>query len=378
MNLKATGKTARANLRFDGQAGRYRAYVSFYDENDGESTFTLSAGEKTVFEGKLDADDERVHWATTPPFDLAAGQTVTLTVRPDGGELGRLQAVLLAAADGEQGARVGKGEVIFSPVGLEERPGDLVGLLRPEVRVPQPGKVFANVMTSPGLRAIHLVNYDFRYEVEHPGLYATDDGGSEARTYFAGQPVALRKQLRIGQPEAVVQPVLQFFVTGTADNTADMVVTLNGKPAGRVSTAGSRGWLEMPLDRALLTADNQLEIRAEGRLDMDAARRRQPARAPRRRPARHGPLVPDRDRHRCDDSRFVVLHRRRQDVQQRRSLGRPEAAAGRVSDPHRGPTAGRCGARPGQPGAMPGVRAGEDPSRGDEAVGGAGGERSGV
>lgn len=271
-HVKATTRPARATLPFPGEAGRYRAHIAVTDENDGTSPFRLAVGERVVFEGRLDIEDNQVHWFASPPFDLRPGDSVTLTVEPDAGELGRVAAVVIVGADGERGARLGRGEVVYLPTGLETLPaGELSALLQPEVHLPSPGRLQANVLDAPalGLRSIHLVNYDFRYEVRHEGRYASDDGTAEARTYFSGRPVVLRKILRIPPAEQVVEPVLQVQTMAIAGCRAEMVIQINGREAGRLNVENARGWLELPLDPATLAAENVIEIRAEGDLGQD-------------------------------------------------------------------------------------------------------------
>lgn len=268
--VKVTGGTGTATHRFDGAAGRYRAYLSMMDENDGTSTWRLSAGERTVAEGRLDAEDNQHHWFTTEPFDLRPGDLLRLTVNADAGELGRTESFVLCADDAG-GAALGNGRVRWWPTGLETLPArELAGLFATPVRLPSPGQVFVNLQRgAAGWSAIHLVNYDFRYEVAQPGLYASDDGSAEARVYFSGRPVVLRKRLAVPRPGEVHDPVLQVQVTTTADCDAELVLTLNGQPAGRLPMAGARGWQELPIDRARLRPENVIEVRAEGALDLN-------------------------------------------------------------------------------------------------------------
>ncbi len=171
-------KTGLATLRFAGLAGRYIAHIRMLDENNGTSPFSLAVGDKVVFEGKLDFEDERMHWFSSLPFDLVPGDALTLTVHAHAGERGRTQAIVLTAADTGSGTPVGRGEVVFSPGPIEDLPAEnLVRLLRPKVHVLNPGKTLVNVLDCPGkaVQTVHLVNYDFRYKVTVPGLYATDD-----------------------------------------------------------------------------------------------------------------------------------------------------------------------------------------------------------
>ncbi len=263
----------RATLRFTGPAGRYAAHIRMLDENDGTSPYSFAVNGKVVYQGKLDFEDERMHWFSSPPFDLVAGDTLALSIRAHAGERGRTEAIVLAANDAG-GAPLGRGQVVFSPTALDELPGaQLVQLTRPQVRLPNPGRTMVNVLDCPAgaIRTVHLVNYDFRYEVTVPGLYASDDGEQKARTPITRRQIVVRKQLRIPQPQAVVEPVLQVHGFATPKCTADLVVSVNGRLAGRMSRdAGkSRGWFEMPLDRSLLDQDNLIEIRADGPLDND-------------------------------------------------------------------------------------------------------------
>ncbi len=272
-HIRVRKQTGLASMRYDGAAGRFIAYLCITDENDGTSSFSLNVGSTVVYSGKLDLENEQRRWFTTAPFQLKTGETVALRVDADAGERGRVFSVVLAAAaGGSEGVGIGKGRVIYSPQGLEKLPlARRLDLLRPRVCLVRPGKTFINVMTVPdsGLRTIHLVNYDFRYQVAHPGRYATDDGQQNARMFFGGQPVVVRKRLRIADPARVVQPVIQFHGLATADCTGRLVFTLNGQNAGTINAADLAGasWHEVPVARRLLHTDNIVEVRAEGDLD---------------------------------------------------------------------------------------------------------------
>jgi len=269
--VKVIAGTGIATRRFDGPAGRYRAYLSMLDENDGTSTWRLTAGDQTVATGQLDREDNQMRWLTTTPFELRPGVELRLTVEADAGELGRGESLVLCAA-GDDGANVGQGRVNWRPTSLDTLPpAELAALLAAPVRLAAPNKLFINLQQSPtrGWRAIHLVNDDFRYEVDQPGLYATDDGSADARVFFSGRPVVLRKRLAIPAPEKVFEPVLQVQVSTTSDCAAELVLTLNGRPAGRLPMAGARGWQELPLEPAWLRPENVIEVRAEGTLDLN-------------------------------------------------------------------------------------------------------------
>jgi hypothetical protein len=273
-HFRVKAKKGIATLAFNGSAGRYVARIRMTDENDGTSPFSLAVNDKAVFEGKLDLEDEQTHWFQSPPFDLAPGDRLTLTVHADRGERGRTYAVLLANADAEAGLSLGRGQVVYSSAAIESLPADrLLQLLRPKVHVENPGKVFVNVMKSlaNSVETVHLVNYDFRYQTTVKGLYASDNGEPKARTVLTRPKTVVRKRLTIDNPAAVVDPVLQIYAPPTPKCSAELVVTLNGKPAGRIRNEGAnnRGWIEMPLDRALLARDNTIEIQAEGPPDKD-------------------------------------------------------------------------------------------------------------
>jgi len=262
----------KASLKFDGPAGRYLAHICIDDENDGTSAFSLAVGDKAVYEGLLDAEDNQLHWHTTPAFDLKPGDVVTLTVHADGGERGRVHSVVLVGAQAGEGASLGKGQVLYSPIGLEQLPAARrLALLRPALHLPNPGKLFVNVMDVPGrdLQTVHLVNYDFRYEVTIPGLYASDDGSSEARMFFGGESVAVRKRIIISDLDQVTEPVVQVRGFATTDCTARLLVSINGQRTATIEAkdAHGHGWIEAPVNRDLLKEDNLIEVRAEGELD---------------------------------------------------------------------------------------------------------------
>lgn len=259
-----------ASTTFDGQAGDYVAYLTLTDESDGTSPFALSVNGKPVFSSKLDFEDDQPHVFRTPAFPLKPGDIVQLNVQADAGEMGRVQSVLLTAADAASGASLGAGRVSYCPSGLEGlSAADLVTLLQPRTRLLNPGKVSINLMASPAqkIQEIHLVNYDFHYEVNHPGRYASDDGTAEKRTYFGNPATVLRKTIHIDKPDTLVDPILRIQGYATPATTADLVVTINSKPAGRIVPATIRGWAELPLDPALLSTDNLIEVRVDGEVD---------------------------------------------------------------------------------------------------------------
>jgi len=271
-HVRATGAVATASLVHEGPAGRYVAHIQIADESDGTSQVELSVVGRTVFQGLLDREDNSLRWLSTAPFELAPAETLTLTVHPDGGEPCRTHAIVLVGADAGDGAVIGDGEVLYSPTGLETLDADrLLAMLRPAARLPEPGQVFLNLMDVPatGVRTVHLVNYDFRYEVEHRGLWFSDDGSPEARMFFGGQPVVVRKTIAIDDPAAVVEPVVQIYATATPAADARFVVSVNGQPAGEITAEQARpaGWVDLPVPRELLARENTIEVRAEGELN---------------------------------------------------------------------------------------------------------------
>jgi len=271
-HVKVTGEVGTASLVHEGPPGRYVAHIQIGDESDGTSPVELSVAGETVFRALLDREDNSLRWLSTEPFELRAGDTVTLTVRPDAGEPGRTHAIVLVGAEAGEGAAIGEGEVLYSPVGLEALPGErVVEMVRPSVRLPDPGKVVLNLMDVPGrgLRTVHLVNYDFRYEVEYQGLWFSDDGSAEARMFFGGEPVVVRKRIDIPEPEKVVDPAVEVYGFATADAEGTLVVSLNGRDVAAIDAEQMRrsGWATAEIPREALSGENVIEIRAEGELD---------------------------------------------------------------------------------------------------------------
>ncbi len=273
--ISVTGKEGSAGLVFTGAPGQYMAYLSLTDEADGTSSFSFSVAGETVYSDRLDIEDESRHVFQTPAFVAKPGDLVQLRVWADGGERGRVQSIVLMGAAADAGAAVGHGTVQYRPAGLETLPAtELVELLRPRVRLLEPRKVAVNRMQAGNgeLQQVHLVNYDFRYEVEHPGRYASDDDTAEARTFFGNADTVLRKRLRVPAPAEVVDPVVRIRAVATAATTADLVLTLNGKPAGRVPGAELMRWTwaEVPVEPGLLGVDNLIEVRVEGEVNGQA------------------------------------------------------------------------------------------------------------
>ena len=186
--------------------------------------------------------------------------------------MGRLQAITLVAADASGGVSLGAGEVLYSPVGLETLdPEAIVRLTDPELRLDAPETVFVNLMESAsGLRMVHLLNYDFRYKVERRGLWLSDDGSAEARMFFGGEPVVVRKRITIPRPDEVNDPVIEIYAFATPEATdAGLAVTLNGEDVGTIPAERMRpaGWVEWPVPREMLREENVIEIRGVGELD---------------------------------------------------------------------------------------------------------------
>jgi len=271
-HVKVSDSVGTARLEHQGEAGLYVAHVAMNDEGDGTSTFDVLAGDRVVYRGTLDEEDDAIHWHTTPPFRLEAGTVVCLRVKADAGERGRVQAVVVTRADAAEGVRLQRGRVAYSPVALETLDApELIALLQPWMRLDTPGDVFINVMDIPdsGMRTVHLVNYGLDYEVDIEGLYATDDGSAEARTFFGNSATVLRKQLQIAAPAGVARPVVQIHGFATTQCQADLVIRVNGRRAGSIPAREmvGRQWHETPIDRALLRAENTIELRVEGQVD---------------------------------------------------------------------------------------------------------------
>ncbi|NUP98819.1 MAG: hypothetical protein HUU35_03065 [Armatimonadetes bacterium] len=269
--VKLTGARGQASLQFDGRPGQYRAYLGLRDEADGAGSYRLLAGGRSICTGRLDRDDERVHWLTTPPFSLQPGDTVTLQVEADGGEQGRLNGVVLTAAGSAGALKVGQGELLYSPLALtSDSIPELIEKLQPAARLTTPGKVALNhLRTAAGEDSYHLVNYDFRYEVKPTGRFGSDDGTAEARTYLGSTQTVVRKRLVVAAPHEVNQPVLQLRASATPACQAPLVVTVNGREVGRLApaTAQSYIWHELPLAREALAEEMIVDLRAEGEVD---------------------------------------------------------------------------------------------------------------
>lgn len=270
-HICVTQREGTAELKFDGEPGEYVAFLSLSDENDGTSAFSFSVAGETVYEGALDIEDNQQHLFETPAFGVRPGDDLQLRVQANAGERGRVQSMLLVGATAAGGAPLGKGTVIYRPMGLETlSPHELVELIRPRVRLLDPGKVCINRMQAHNgtLQECHLVNYDFRYEVSRPGRYLSDDDTAEARTFFGANTTVLRKRIHIPHPAQVVDPVLQIKGGSTSDTTADLVVSINGQPAARIPAQQVRGaWTETPLNPVLLQMDNLLELRVDGEVN---------------------------------------------------------------------------------------------------------------
>lgn len=271
-HVRAISDPATASLTHEGPAASFVAHVQASDESDGTSPLELLVDGEVVAQWLLDREDNALHWLSSEPFTLERGQTVTLTVHPDSGEMGRVHAITLVAAGASGGAPLGEGEVLYSPVGLQTLDDEeIVRFTRPATRLDAPETVFMNLTESKsGVPVVHLVNYDFRYEVEHRGLWFSDDGSAEARMFFGGEPVVVRKRVDVAKPDAVNDPVIEIYASATAATSdAGMMVTLNGEEAGGIPVEQMRsgGWVELPIRAEMLREENVIEVRGYGELN---------------------------------------------------------------------------------------------------------------
>ena len=82
-----------ASFAFDGAPGRYTIVVRYFDENDGQSRFTLRVGRRVIANWIADdsfpTKEPNGHsstWRVVHDVELSAGETIAVEGNPDAGE----------------------------------------------------------------------------------------------------------------------------------------------------------------------------------------------------------------------------------------------------------------------------------------------------
>ena len=286
--------TGKASARFAGPAGSYHVSAVMLDENDGASQVSLLVNDKPVGSWVLDADTEKPRTLSAKAA-LRPGDEVSLSARCDAGEMCRLFSVTISDVRAGEPLATGKGRVLS----LDEEPSEMTGAqLRdlvtrlmgaPRLSVQDPtGKLSSTVLWQPalGLREVHLLNYDFTYDV--PGnRVADDDGSAEARSYLADTGWRMRKTIAVPDPGMFAKPALSILGSlASSGQLIQLVVSVNGKEAAPIAAKDISGQLTIPLAQGdLRPGDNEITLRLEGQpnvmsewyqvgIDTDAASRR--------------------------------------------------------------------------------------------------------
>ena len=142
----------------------------------------------------------------------------------------------------------------------------LTGTPRLSVQDPT-GKLSCNVLSQPAgkLREVHLLNYDFTYDL--PGnRVADDDGSGEARSYLSDTNWRMKKILAVPDPAKFEKPALNILGSLNSRNQLiRLVVSLNGKDVATLAAKDISSQLTIPLAQADLRAgDNEIILRLEG------------------------------------------------------------------------------------------------------------------
>ena len=261
----------KASLRFDGAAGRYKVAAMIMDESDGASAVRLLVNGKPAAEWLLDEDKDGPRWLSTVAA-LRPGDDLSLHCTLDGGEMCRLMAFTLQDPRAEEGLPVGKGRILVLSRDITGADGKTLRALAerllgtPALSVANAnGTVAVNVLTQPGLRQVHLLNYDYQYDAP-AGRIADDDGSPEARSHLSGPAWRIRKVLHVPDPKALVQPTLE--IVGNANSPKKLirlVVAVNGTDLAPVPAEELRGTFTLPVPAGRLVAgDNEVVLRLEG------------------------------------------------------------------------------------------------------------------
>jgi len=171
---------------------------------------------------------------------------------------------------------VGQGRVAW----LADWPLDLSGsrlraeldelLDAPPVSVSPSDTLVANVLRpADGERlAVHLLNYNFKYERVQMNEMADDDGSGEARTYLSDTQWRARKMLVVDDPAKIAEPVVRFFGNSPGADF-QLVVSVNGKDVKTFPGTAVRStkWHEAPAAGALKLGENLIELRVTGNPD---------------------------------------------------------------------------------------------------------------
>ena len=169
------GAEGTASMRFAGEPGLWQIGVSYLDESDGQSSFELLVRGEVVANWIADADDDEWHDVTTPPVELADGDTLTVHGTAGGGEYARVKSITLrsrASKAGYMEVALGAGRVLQFAGPLESLPEDERAVAVEALRAVSPlsgswpDTVLVNVLRQPegGIIAAHIVNHDFEYD----------------------------------------------------------------------------------------------------------------------------------------------------------------------------------------------------------------------
>jgi len=260
--------------------GPYVITASCFDSSLGSGAVTLSLNGRELAALKLDhqSDDLRPLAATVDR--LRAGDTITLTARPEGGELCRIEELRIA----QSGAAVpsGKGVVIFSPESLNSlSDAALERLLHDggalETRwstADARDDVFINFLrpTNSDALTLHVLNSstnDTHHAtiLDHPACAASRQIELTAaeRAALDKPVVSLLGFTPYWTQTYMAREVLHQPYMHKEQTKAWVVVSVNGKEAGRLPLGKiADGWTDMPVDPNLLRGENTVEVRVAG------------------------------------------------------------------------------------------------------------------
>ena len=178
--LKVTKDVGRATITFQGEPGKYRLVLTYFDESDGQGSFDLEVDGKPVGTWQNTADDDATHAHVATGVELEPGSKVTVVGHSGAGEYGRFERLTImtdSAGGNLVETKIGKGKLIQAPAPLLQLPAeDMARLAAPlraqlPVRLSAPGLSLPNAALnltrgSDGALCAHIVNYDFRYDAK--------------------------------------------------------------------------------------------------------------------------------------------------------------------------------------------------------------------
>ena len=260
--------------------GPYLIKAACFDSSLGIGAVTLSLNGRRVAALKLDQQSDEFRWLAAKVDRLRAGDLITLTAAPDGGELCWIEELRIQ----QPGAALpsGKGVVFFAPDPLKSLSDiDLQRLLQEgralETRwstASARDDVFINFLRPAKSSALtlHVLNSTTSDEhhatiLDHPACVARKQIplSAEQRGALAKPVVSLLGFTPYWTQTYMAREVLRQPYMHKEQTKAWVVVSVNGAEAGRLPLGKmADGWTDIPVDPKLLREHNMVEVRVAG------------------------------------------------------------------------------------------------------------------